>query len=624
MIRVTQKELTGIRTGLDGGDDVAPREARNIIGTQIVGESMSRQDAVILILLVAMGACGQAPIPPSNTSKPPVIPAQPQKKNPTSQPQVKADANDPAALWYERAQRLTNELEDDQWKLHMLGNALPARLAEAWWKVDNQRAQLWLDESVQGVTYGYRGDKPEIREERIKAAAIVFAVANQYDRAGAEKIAAMLVDIGQQGSNADRNRAMNSLKQTLMPGFSSSDSTNAGLSQLEIGEMLIKLGDSNLQMVLGHISWKDPDTANRLFSDGLATAQASNNYHMFWGLAEYVYPTLGGPSGQKLPESSRADFLNAVANIMLRAPQSDQDREQVCKTMAPIANRLFDKFPPAQAGMVQTAVQNCNAQIPNDHPQHDCSSVDDCLKVADLAQEPSSKAELKEQAAAMSSNDGDPVRALDILDSLTPEEQKARPGADSQRISYLVMALQQLYKVHDTVRIQRLLDDAPDEQRAQALLSFAAIVMHQGDKPYGQLMLSQARTELEKRPSDNPHDYVQLLLYYAQDLPEDALPVFGEVVNGLNQIKYKDPKNLKDGEFAFVPLGDRLELTTVPAAMLEKDDAYVFASIKGLDDPRARVSFRLGCLRTSLKQYQQLKNAKPKQSPGKVTQTTKK
>ncbi len=500
----------------------------------------------------------------------------------------------------------------------MLGEAVPARLAEAWWQVDQPRARRWLDESVQAVTYSYQNDKPETREDRINAAGIVFDVASKYDRASAEKVAAMLVDMGQQGNNTDRNRAMNSIKQTLLSQGLSSASSNTALSPLEIGEMLIKLGDSNLHLALASISRSDADAANRVFSDALASAQANNSYNMLWGLGEYVYPTLGGQSGRSLPDTSRADFLNAVAGIMLRAPQSDQDREQVCQHVAPIANRLLDRFPPGQAGMVQSAVQTCKAQSASDHPQHDCASTQDCLNAAELEQQPSSKAELKLEAAAMASNKNDPLRALDILDSFTPEEWKALPSAAAERSSYLASALEQLYKVHDTVRIQRLLDDTPDDQRAAALLSFASTVTRNGDKPYGQLMLSQARTELEKRPSDNPQIYVQLLRYYELYLPEDTLPVFGEVVSGLNQIEYKDPKKLKDGEIAFAPLGQRLQTTTMPAALLDKDDAYVFASIKGLDDPRARTSFRLGCLRTSLKEYQQLKNAKPKQPPVKV------
>jgi hypothetical protein len=530
-----------------------------------------------------------------------------------------------AARWYERAQRLTSELlEEDQWRLHMLGEALPARLAEAWWKLDQSRAKRWLEESVQAITFGYQNDKDEVRDDRLDAAAVVFEVASRYDRAAAEKIATMLMDIAQQGDNRDKALARSTIRHTLNTSFRSADGQDGGLSPEDIGEMLVQMGDSNLHPTLGQIARKDPAAAQRLYSEALTKASASGNYNMLFGLAQYAWPSFESSSSEAIPDSSRAQLLDAVAAVMVRPPQSSDDQQKVCRMVARIAERLLDKFPASQAGMVQGAVNNCDAQYPDDDVTLDCSSVETCLEAADLKTKASDRAQLKLDAAFHASSDQQHIRALDILDSFSPEEREASDDWAIQRSQFVIQAVEQLYKQHDTVRIQRILDDTPEGERAEVLLNFSLIVSMQGrDKPYGQLLLSQARGVLEKNPSPNPHTYTQLLSAYAMYIPEDALQVFTLAVSGLNQIKYDDRKNTKKDtkdpakdqkkiSFSWAPLGSRLEPTTTPVSLLENDDVFVFASIKGLDDPRARASFRLGYLQSSLKKYQELKNAKPK------------
>ncbi len=149
--------------------------------------------------------------------------------------------------------------------------------------------------------------------------------------------------------------------------------------------------------------------------------------------------------------------------------------------------------------------------------------------------------------------------------------------------------------------------------------------------PYGRLLLAQARASLENKPSQNPHVYTQLLSAYAEYLPEDVPPVFTLVLKGLNQIKYEDPREAnknaasdKKKSMSWVPLGSRLEPTITGLSLLERDDAYVLASTKGLDDPRTRASFRLGYLQVALKRYEDMKKAKPKQAdtPAKVLTET--
>lgn len=251
---------------------------------------------------------------------------------------------------------------------------------------------------------------------------------------------------------------------------------------------------------------------------------------MSFGSAEYAFSSLGNEAPKSLPDGVRGELLDAMAANMMRPAQSEEDQKRLCKTMAPIAIRLLDTFSAVQAGMLQPVIENCKtSRQEEDHSfvADACASVDHCLKAADLEPKVARKARLKDEAAMLAQNARDPLRALDITDSFTAEERAALPNWPQERLSYLSMSLDSLRKVHDTDRIQRLLDDTADAQRSEAMIAFSGTLMRGEDKPYALLMLSQARVTLEKYPADNPHVYLQLLSSYTRYLPEEATRVFG-------------------------------------------------------------------------------------------------
>jgi hypothetical protein len=576
---------------------------------------------VFLLFLATLAAPAQEP-----TAKPAgsVVVAHPsQQQTPTKSKTQPPDARDlAAAQWKERAERLTNDLLEDRWRLHLLGMALPARLAEAWWAVDRRRARNWLDESIQSVTFAAGNESTEVRKDRLQAAEIVIDVANRLDPSESDEIVAMLVELAKQDRAAGNNRTANMVTGMLTNSVSQSvaDGNTSGTAQAL--DALVQLRDQNIHLALSQIAWKDAGTANRVYADAIAAASSDNGSRMFFGLAEYAFPTLGGPPTASLPDALRGQLLDAIVAVMTRPTQSDEEQKQVCTEVAPVANRLLDKFSAVQASIVRPVIEKCKTlqQNKNDDSVPDaCASVDECLKAGDVEAKTVRKARIKEQAAMMATIDRDPLRALDIMDGLSDEERAALPDWSQQRLRLLAMSLDSLHKAHDTDRIQRLLDDTPDNQRAEAMIAFSNTLMRGDDKPYGVLMLSQARATLEKSPADNPYVYLQLLGSYTRYLPEEAPQVLGLVVSGLNQIKYKDPKDAKDGEAIFLPPGARLNPEWAGAALLDNYDAYVFASIKALDDPRTRAAFRLGCLEYSLKRYQEELKKGPSVSPKAVS-----
>ncbi len=564
---------------------------------------MTPNRVVILFILTTLVALAQEP-----AAKPSVAVHPSQQQAPSKPKTQPPDAKDNAAAqWKERANRLTNDLLEDRWRLHLLGMALPARLAEAWWAVDRRRSRNWLEDSVQSVTFTAGNESNEVRKERLQAAEIVIDVASHLEPTESDKIVAMLVSVAKQDQAGSNNRTASMVTSMLTNSASQSvaDGNMSGAAQ--ILDALVELRDQNIHLALSQIAWKDAGTANRVYADALAAASSDDGSRMFFGLAEYAFPTLGGPTGASLPDALRGQLLDAIVAAMVRPTQSEDDQKRLCTDVAPVASRLMDKFSAVQASVVRSVIEKCKTSQQNqsdDSMPDACASVDECLKAADVEPKIARMARIKEQAAMMAENDRESLRALDIMDGLSDEERAALPDWSRQRLSLLATSLDSLHKVHDTDRIQRLLDDTPDDQRAEAMIAFSDALMRGDDKPYGVLMLSQARAALEKSPAENPYVYLQLLGSYTRYMPEEAPQVLGLVVSGLNQIKYKDPKDAKEGEAIWVPPGARLKPERAGAALLDKYDAYVFASIKALDDPRTRAAFRLGYLEYSLKRYQ--------------------
>ena len=365
---------------------------------------MTPNRVVFLLFLATLAAPAQEP-----AAKPPVAVRPSQQQAPAkSKSQPPTAKEDTAAPWKERADRLTNDLLEDQWRLHLLGMALPARLAEAWWAVDRHRARAWLDESVQAVTFAAKNESPDARKERLRAAEIVIDAANRLDPSESEKVIAMLVDIAlhdrSDGKNGTASMITNMLTNTM--GQLAADGNTSGAAQTL--EALVQLRDQNIHLALSQVAWQDPGIANRAYADALTAASSNDGSVMFFGLAEYAYPSLGSTAPTGLTDAMRGQLLDAIVATMVRPTQSDDEQKQLCSAVAPVAGRLLDKLSAVQASMVRPVLEKCKAsqKTEDDSGMPDaCSSVDECLKAADLETKIARKAKLTQLAAIMASND---------------------------------------------------------------------------------------------------------------------------------------------------------------------------------------------------------------------------
>ena len=392
------------------------------------------------------------------------------------------------ALWHERADALTNAmLQDDEWRISVERPVLMARLAYAWWKVDPSRAHAWLADAVESVTHEFPSDKPEVRNLRLRAAESVFRICEYLKQdEQARRIVLALLDLAKKnGHDPARHHSpeISGLAGSIMAAgteIAREDPARAA----DMANLLIQFHSEYLNNLLGSIAAKDPQDAERLYSNALDTALDSRDYTMMYSLMQYAFPYYSG--ARPVPDTLKSLTIEKAGALLSLPLNSEDDRQQFCMGAGGIASHLANNLPPSQLGVVQASLQSCPEKAEEDQHGDDpdaCDSADACLKLAETAKTDEARASLKIDAAEKARNE-DPVRALSILDSLTPEEREWQPAWPNDYWMIGMEAMKHLFELHDSHNIQRVIDDAPSTLRAQMALNLLDWPDVRKDKPY--------------------------------------------------------------------------------------------------------------------------------------------
>ena len=521
-------------------------------------------------------------------------------------------------LWRDRAERLTNASLEDEWSIGSMREVLHARLAEAWWKSDPPRAQAWLKDAVTNVTREQKNETEDQRKQRIKAIEAVYRVCERLKVAQyAKQLLDSLMQIAMQqgpypGTQHYSGEIASAIREAVMQVVRDDPARAA-----ELGNQLIQLhsGDTILQ-TLAMLRFADEQAATQLYTNALTTAATTADYSMAFTLMQYAFPIYAQPVQEVSPviKSFTLDTLGALLSQPLNSPDQHQE---FCRDAPILTKPLITYFPPAQQGIIQASLDTCKAEAPEEE-QHDdfgaCNTADSCLKLADTVPTAERRARLKMEAAVRAREEKDSVRSLAILDTLTEDEREWIPEWVNDYENFGREAMEQLYKLHDTQAIQRLIDRFPDSLRAQMILNLAGVREVRDDKPYATLLLTEARRVLEKFPTDSPFTYLELMNLHSELLPNEAPQTFAFVTTALDKITYidfnkEDKKNKKAGKdrplFGYPKPGRLLEPVMINPILIDQDEPYITAAINLLSDPETRIAFRLTFLRYSLKRYDQ-------------------
>lgn len=570
---------------------------------------------VAVAVLISATAVGQQPSPkPVDSAKTPAPETATNKTQPQTKPksatESEKDRAKTAARWRERAEMYTAAIVDDAWRLGPDLPILDARLAEAWWKANPVRAHDWLATAVANVTAVQAQESDENRKKRLEAALVVYQIAEKLDHSSADRVMKMLVNTAKERSGPESRVLRTRIGFAMHTGMLNSYNSDPARIE-EMIRIEISLHDGNgVQTTITQLGVFDAARANRLFAEGLAEARtdAEDNLLLF-GLSQVVFPTFPNPHVPcVITDELKQQLLDTVYESFVRPTNSDREEQNKCTWGASIALQLADHFPAAQAGPVRQEIARCKsvAELPQGINETNCSTSDECLKKASEQKDPVESGQFKFTGAARAQQEeNNPEKALDIIDSLTPEERETHPAWVAERENPLVMFLMKLYSEHNSQAIQRALDRTPDEGRASAYLQFATMVSGKGDSTYALAMVSEAWRALESRSVQRPDVYTRLLSLYCRFAPDSAPQIFSFVLKQLNQIEYADmdsPRDPKNGVL-WPPISQHLRPVYANPVLLDNGDEFLLAGIKTLDRIPDRQSFRLGFLQVCIQKH---------------------
>lgn len=506
--------------------------------------------------------------------------------------------------WLERAKELTNQILTDRANLPKFEyELLPARLGQEWWTFDQLRARYWIELSFPYAERVPQNEKAEDRVQRVLYAGALLRAVMQTAPEFRKRAEGFVYDI----TNSDvsrggaRNRGNLELQQA---GLELLHNANDPVAAADVAEQLIKLHYGfAIQSLLPNIGEKDSAQGERLLQAAIAEAQRTGDADLLFNLTELAFPSFAG-SNFALTEDQKAEIAAVVTQAFV-APAATQDDLAVrCKLSLQAAR--VQSAAAAQATLIAERLQECKA-LTSPHTQADIeasqkpqSTVDDALESAETEPDLRARVNLKIQAKELARQAHDYVRALEILRGFSPEERDAYDWANDYR-NLAVQVVQPLLKSRDLQAVQRLVDDAPNEVKADLLTIAANALDRAGQKAYAASMLSQARTELVQHPVANPNSYSSVFAAVLRLSPQDANIALRQYVEGLNNIPKPEKK---PGHIMYNEPGEALTPMYFLGPLIDLDPNMVRADADELQSPRARESFRLTLLHAALAKYE--------------------
>jgi hypothetical protein len=578
-----------------------------------------RRAACLLIVVTIAGAAQRTP--PASSASPSQKPAA--KQNPPPKPQKNS------AYWLERAQSLTREITDQEFRLTKNERAmLAAQLCNSWWEVEAARAGRFCGQAGDDVSNIPQNESAEDRNQRRNAAQQVLSAAAHRDPAMRQKIVASLArDLRDNADATTRGRIADSLA-------SAANDSDDEATTLELMTDAAKFGASAMWTLsnLVNLSQSYPQQAEALFRQALEHPSAD-----FVRTVLEHFPS-NGP-GPVIPE----EWTGPVIDLLLRTPlqqPSNLVHQEWCEWIMATEQlaEMKDDDTPVAPGLASpvltTAVQSCGSAFPvvGALPNEIEAMPDDYLAVADAQTSPESRALLRLQAAEKLTVGPHPdfEVALGLLEKARDElsaDSAFRAVIETSRVRMIINGARAYFKSGDYKNGWRTVERAPQDAvpvveielatedfsirtepapgAASTRVSMKTVTGL--DQSLAREFMLRALLALQQHSPENPEVFLQWLnacLNRKLMEPEIALHA---AIDGLNQWRPKDPKHSST-------IGSNLEPAALSYAMTRMDEDFVLATIRTLEEAKTRISFELSALNGYLEKFRLEREAEQKRA----------
>lgn len=530
-------------------------------------------EVTLAIILTATALYSQTPAA-SQT-----LPADSKQQKPESQSKPAGPTAE--EKWLYPAQRVSADLDEQSWRLKSgLKEVALATLGSYWWKQDRGTAERWVLPAVEAMTIVPQEESEIDRNGRVDGVRRLMAIVGPLDPMLRDRLRDVLSSATPKdnkfGSESARWRSADALVRAGEAGDSShlgtaiSDALQFGVTQ-------------NTAIAIADLYSQSPEEAQRLFDRALSAATASGR-----DLRAFI-PFFDSEAGFKLPDAWRPSVERAFVSAL-----NDQSLSQGSK--CGLASELYSRVSGernevaqsvvaafASCGMGSRATGEDSDLVQRENPQ----TSDDYLRVAAESKHASTRYQLKmtagekaEEEAKKDDNPGPddgPVKALRILDGMTPEERAISPSAyKRRREDVAVRASLWTIRFSGCSAGLRVVDASPQE----TVLHVAVGVAEKMTSPtagacYLEWMNTTVLRKLDRIPPEDPNDYIRTinLVLRRGPYPEQSLQ---QVLRAMDQWKEKDRTNVSGGEVSYTaswtflyPLAITKELFDIPPDRLQ-------------------------------------------------------
>jgi hypothetical protein len=544
---------------------------------------------------------------------------------------VAQDKQPPIDIWGLRSESITTSLIGDATSLESFERAIMfARLGDAWWDYDRERARSWIKKSIEIVEY--MPDEHDATEhlQRLATAREILKIGGPRDEDLGRTLKDILTSDAGNGSTTENNLSADALIETAL-AIVKSDPQRAeelGVESLRIGHPTMLAG------LLWELRRRDTKLADHLFMQGVIAVRETYDYALFSSLLRVAFPVLdgAGPAAPAPPDLLRSQLAQAVVLYLQQVRGSTNEPAALCSQTAsflivivPLRNE-FDRFlPPAQSAFMRQSITACQSSLGSigeqrveESQREPLKTVEDFLASADRAKSPNAKTVLQVGAAQLAVHQRNIDRALSILDAMDTEARIFLNGAwEKWRSEWAALSALEHLKNDDFAGMRRIIEAVPAGLRvaSQISLAYQAPPQKYGDLIIG--LLQEAREGLPKADMTNAEKgqwYLPLLKLYAKFLPVDAFAVFKEMIAALNRTERATPTTDKNlSEPGKSELANTQSTYDLPLSLLETDQFAFLGAITSIESPTRRAKIRLELLSSSLSQRKR-SNSRPKPS----------
>ena len=508
-----------------------------------------------------------------------------------------------------RAQSITDDLIKDATALELADRALLwMRLGEIWKRTDPERAATWFKKAVNELEVAPPDESGAARAQRVATARALLSIVAPFDKELATRLTAIFTEESARQEEGDRAENAKALANAAYQVIDTDPKLAAKLASASL--RWGKEGD--VSSLLLKLRKRDPQVADGLFSEMLATAARTHDKELLWNLVSVAFKAPLEPQwiGLAPPDNLSQNLLTVVAETLRQTSSADTpDCMFVSSIAAPLLSQ-FDRLAPAQAPIVRQELNKCQSmrspseEQPAVQDSGKQQTIDEMVEEANKIPNPILRAVTLVRVANQAASQKKYDIAIEILNGIEAEVPPFLRGPwQGWRAEWAALSALDHLKTGDRTGMQQVINAVPANLRAQTQIMLAEKLDAKERNLAIELLLEGqkflARDDVSNRLKADW--YPVLVRLSAKYIPSQAPAMLNEAVKILNRVESTEPAKKGAPEGAIDAAANYLwRPIDLAGSLIDIDENGVRYSVSQLESPVLRAQARLGLLVSTL------------------------